>query len=129
MSDDKKFCEADESIGLFYLFGSMANGSHGPTSDYDFAVYFDPEKKVDITDKKLKLIADLSYVIKSNKVDLVVLNESISPELKYAVIREGKLIFEREPFRVVVEPRIMNEYFDFRIVMLKYGLTQKVYVE
>ena len=55
---------------------------------------------------------------------MVILNLAESPEFKYDVIKNGKLIFEREPFKVVVEPRILNEYFDFRDLLLRYDLTK-----
>lgn len=31
---------------------------------------------------------------------------------------------EREPFRVLVEPRILTEYFDFRESLRRHGLTR-----
>jgi len=45
------------------------------------------------------------------------------PEMKYAIITEGILLYEKEPYRVIVEPRILNEYFDFRIMLKRHGLT------
>ena len=125
----KKLCRADKSIGLFYLFGSQATGEVGPLSDYDFAVYFDEFEKRLILEKKIGLIVELSNIMKTDNLDLVILNEEAPPELKYSIIRDGQLIFEREPFRTLVEPKIMNEYFDFRTILLRHGLTQKVYVE
>ena len=47
-----------------------------------------------------------------------------SPELKFNVIKEGKLIYEVEPYKVIIEPKILNEYFDFHSLLLRYGLTR-----
>ncbi|MFA6006440.1 MAG: nucleotidyltransferase domain-containing protein [Candidatus Paceibacterota bacterium] len=116
-------------VVVAYFFGSRARGDAGPMSDYDFAVQFDKLSSLERSDLKLKLLADLSYILKVDAVDLVILNDAISPELKYAAIAEGEIIFEREPFRVLTEPKILNEYFDFRKILLRHGLTKKVYVE
>jgi len=65
----------------------------------------------------------ISRLLKSDKVDVVLLNEVASPEMKYLVISTGRLIFEREPYKVLVEPKILHEYFDFREMLLRYKLT------
>lgn len=101
-------------IKLVYLFGSQATGKTGSMSDYDFAVYFDEQNKIKMFDLKFKIQDEISRCLKTDKVDLVVLDATESPELKYNVIKDGKLIYEQEPYRVVVEPQILNEYFDFQ---------------
>jgi len=111
------------AVKLAYLFGSRAAGNHGTTSDYDIAIYADGLDKKKRFDLKLKLIADLSRLLKTDAIDLVMLNDAQSPELKYNIIRNGILVCDREPFRVILEPRILNEYFDFRQSLLKYNLT------
>ncbi len=117
------------SIKLVYFFGSMAKGEFGPISDYDFAVYFDlhsdNEKDREIMfDIKFKLMDRLSRALGTDKIDVVILNLTESPEFKYQVIKDGKLIYDQEPFRVLVEPKILNEYFDFMYFLRKYSLTQ-----
>jgi len=111
-------------IKLVYLFGSRVVGKVGPISDYDFAIYLDTRDKKKIFDIKIELLNQLSQILKTDKVDLVVLNMTESPELKFNIIKEGKLIFEREPFKLLIEPKILNEYFDFHTMLLKYGLTR-----
>jgi len=44
--------------------------------------------------------------------------------MDYHIITSGKLLFERTPYKVMIEPRIYNEYFDFRIILSRYGLTR-----
>lgn len=116
-------------IKLVYFFGSMASGQAGPLSDYDFAVYFDLQKnsakdKEQMFDIKFKLMDQLSRALKTDKVDVAILNLTEEPEFKYSVIKDGKLIYDQEPFRVLIEPKILNEYFDFRYFMRKYNLTK-----
>ncbi|MDQ7787561.1 MAG: nucleotidyltransferase domain-containing protein [Thermodesulfovibrionales bacterium] len=113
-------------IKLVYFFGSRAGRSCGPLSDYDFAVYFGNIKPARMFSIKLDLIAQISQILKSDRVDIVILNLTKSPELKYSILKEGLLIFEREPYKVVVEPKILNEYFDFHTMLSKYGLTKAI---
>ncbi len=111
-------------LKLVYLFGSQAKGETGPLSDYDFAVYFDEKDPKKMFDIKLELMGQLSAILRTDEIDIVILNLSEMPEFKFNVIKEGELIYEEEPFRVLVEPKILNEYFDFKILLNKYGLTK-----
>lgn len=124
-----KIFEKFPAIKLVYFFGSMASGQAGPLSDYDFAVYFDLKKsdekdREQMFDIKFKLMDELSRVLKTDKVDVAILNLAEEPEFRYNVIKNGKLIYDQEPFRVLIEPKILNEYFDFRYFMQKYDLTK-----
>jgi len=110
-------------VKLVYFFGSQAKNEAGPLSDYDFAFYLEEKDKKKLFDLKLDLISNLSQILKTNKIDVVILNEIESPELKYNIIKEGKLIYEIEPYRLLIEPRILNDYFDFHYSLLKYNLT------
>ncbi|MBI5152025.1 nucleotidyltransferase domain-containing protein [Candidatus Peregrinibacteria bacterium] len=120
----KTIFKSNPRVKLVYFFGSKAKGNAGPLSDYDFAVYLDEKDKKKMFAHKFQLQDKLSRYFKTDKVDVVILNAVESPELKYNIIKDGKLIFEREPFKVMVEPRILNEYFDFHIMLSKYGLTK-----
>ena len=44
---------------------------------------------------KLELMAKLSLVLKSDNIDIVILNLTESPELKYNIIKEGILILKK----------------------------------
>ena len=111
-------------VKLVYFFGSRARGKEGPMSDYDFAVYLDEKDAKKRFETKLSLMSKLSQRIGIDEIDVVVLNDTENPELKYSIIKEGKLIFDIEPYKVFVEPKIFNEYFDFMYSLRKYGLTK-----
>ena len=111
-------------VKLVYFFGSRARGKEGPLSDYDFAVYLDEKDAKKRFETKLNLMSKLSKNFGTDNVDVVVLNDTQSPELKYSVLKEGKPIYEEEPYKVIIEPRIFNEYFDFIYGLRKYGLTK-----
>jgi len=119
-----KVFQSYPQIKLVYLFGSQAKGEVGPLSDHDFAIYFDEKDPRKMFDIKLEVLGQLSGVLRSDSIDIVILNLSEIPELKFNVIKEGDLIYEEEPFRVIVEPKILNEYFDFKLLLDRYGLTK-----
>jgi len=113
------------AIKLAYLFGSRADGSSGPMSDYDFGFYLkemDPKKRFDL---KLRVMADLGKMLQTDAVDVVILNDTYNTELKYNIVHDGKLLYSQGSFQLEVEPKILNEYFDFRFTMQKYGLTRE----
>ena len=111
-------------IKLVYFFGSRAKGFEGPMSDYDFAVYFDEKNKKKMFDAKFILADQIGRFLSTDKVDIVILNLAESPELKYNIIKDGRLIYEKEPFRLIIEPNILNEFFDFQYLLRKYHLTK-----
>ncbi len=129
MNDEEKnkvraVFERHSEVGVAYLFGSRARGTEGPMSDYDFAVYADLRDSKALLDLELSLRYELSLALKSDDVDFVMLNVVESPELKYAIIQEGIVLFERESFRVRIEPSILNGYFDYRAMLRRYALTR-----
>jgi len=103
-------------IKLVYFFGSRAEGNAGPMSDYDFAIYFEektsPKKQFDT---RLLLMTDLMKRLKNDNIDVVVLNDDLEPLLKYQVIKYGKIIFEQKPYRLILEPKIYSEFFDYQV--------------
>jgi len=111
-------------VKLAYFFGSRSRGTEGPLSDYDFAVYVDEQNALRAHDIRLSLMELICQVVGSDRVDVVMLNTAVSPELKYHAISTGILLFEREPFKVLLEPRILNEYFDHHTLLRLNHLTQ-----
>lgn len=111
-------------VKLVYFFGSRARSVNSSLSDYDFGVYLEEKDKKKRFDIRLGLMGRLSRELKLDAVDVVVLNDAESPELKYNIIKEGKVIYEKEPYKVSLEPRILNEYFDFMYGLRKYSLTK-----
>jgi predicted nucleotidyltransferase len=118
----KKIFKKFDSLKLAYLFGSQATKKQSELSDYDFAFYID-EKKVEAFQTSLAIAAQISLYLMTDNIDTVVINHIDSPELKYSIIKEGNLIYEVEPYKVIIEPKIMSEYFDFRFLLRKYSLT------
>lgn len=130
MLDKKTILKIQELFGkypkikLVYFFGSRANGKSNYNSDYDFAIYFDKEDGKKMFNTRIKLMTQLATLLKNDEVDIVVLNQSEDPTLNYEIIQTGKLIYDKDPFRLIVEPKILNEYFDYYMGLKKYNLTK-----
>lgn len=112
------------AIKLAYLFGSKASDQAGPLSDYDFAFYVDLKDEKRIFDLKLSLQDQITRALKTDEIDIVILNLIKQPEMKYSIIKNGQLFYEEEPYRVIIEPKILNEYFDFREILRRHHLTR-----
>lgn len=110
-------------IKLGYFFGSRATGEAGPMSDYDFAFYIDRLSEKERFQLKIELQPKISLLLKTDDVDVVILNDLQATELAYNIIKEGLLFYEEGPYQLTVEPRIMNEYFDFMHGLRRNNLT------
>ena len=119
-----KFFKTVPYLKLVYFFGSRARKDAGPMSDYDFAVYFDGIGRSKMFDLHLEILGEINSILKSDNVDVVVLNTADSPLLKYLVISEGQILLEKQPYKIVVECQIMNEYFDHKKTLMIYHLTK-----
>ena len=105
----REFMAAEKLVQFSYLFGSVARQTAGPLSDVDIAVYVDA--RVNIFKRRLTLMEALAKKIGSERFDLVVLN--VAPVvLKYEVIKNGIVLKEDRPRRVVFESRVLREYLD-----------------
>lgn len=119
----KKIFSKFPQVKLAYLFGSRATDNYGPMSDYDFAFYLDEKDYSKRFDIRLNLETALSNFLKTDDIDIVIINDSTMPELNYEIIN-GKLIHEKEPYKVVIEPRIINDFIEFQSLLRQYGLTK-----
>jgi len=113
--------KAQKAIGVFkeypvkfaYLFGSYAAGGITNLSDIDIAVFLDEDlnshKRFDL---RLQLIGHMIRVFGTDKIDLIILNDS-PLLLSFNVISNGVILYSSdEKRRVMFETRIMSMYFD-----------------
>jgi len=121
----KRTFDLRPEIGIVYLFGSRANNTATPQSDFDIAVYFDEPDLIKRNNLLFLLAGEISNILGTDGIDIHSLNDLSSPSLKYRIISEGAVIFEREAYRVLIEPRILNEYFDFFYLLQKNHLTRQ----
>ena len=102
--------EKEVDILLAYIFGSQFRGKTGPLSDHDFAVLLSQKPSFQL---KYKLKHRLVNALKSEKVDLIILNNA-PIELKYHVITLGKTIFQKNiMIKTEFEADTLSRYFDY----------------
>lgn len=102
-------------LRLVYLFGSQVDGRTGPRSDYDFGVLAGDVQGAPAL--RARLAHELGGVAGTARVDVVMLNQA-PIELAYAVIAQGRLIFQQdEATRVEFEARVMGLYGDYLPVL------------
>lgn len=95
------------------LFGSQARGSAGPLSDVDVAVWADPGLgRAERFDLRLELIGGATAALRTEEVDLVVLNDA-PPLLRHRALRDSVTLVDRDPrCRIRLETRTILDYLD-----------------
>lgn len=95
-----------------YLFGSYATGKARPGSDVDVAVLLSGTDKMERFERRLQLMGEVEEALGRRPADVVVLNDA-PPLLTHQVLREGRLVFERNrAARVEFEVRAGQMYTD-----------------
>jgi len=109
----KAFLKEQEHVKVAYLFGSRAEGKAGPLSDFDIAILLDRHRdKREIFDYRLKLLNDLSFILKTRKLDVVIMNNA-PLLLNYNIIKEGRVLYCRDELeRVRFETYVLSRYLD-----------------
>lgn len=104
----------DFTLKLVYLFGSKAKEINTPVSDIDIAVFIDNYENQDLRQIILDLIFEFSQLFKSDKIDLLILNEA-PITIQFKVISEGKSLFQFNPeYRADYEEKVVKLYLDFK---------------
>lgn len=118
----KEYFKDRDEILFAYIFGSLATKTSNKLSDIDIAIFID-QKKINEKDYRYgyqaEFLTDLMKILKTNKVDLVILN-SAPILLKHRVIYFGELIYsvdERE--RVKFQVDTINRYMDYKMLKKK----------
>jgi len=111
----RQYLQNNESIKFAYLFGSYANSMEGPLSDIDLAVYVD--KRLDFFSIRLRLLDELSRLLKDHPFDLIILNTA-PLTLQYEIIRQGIVLKENKNRRVPFETAVLRRYLDTEPIRL-----------
>ena len=107
--------EKDQDIVALYAFGSLTAGDLKPLSDLDFGTLIsgklDKQKRFD---KHLDLIGKFNEVLKTDEVDLVMMNDA-PMRFSHHIIKSGKLIHCTNKIELIdfIEKTI-KLYLDFR---------------
>ena len=110
----RELLNKQKHVKLAYLFGSVAEGKEGKLSDVDIAVFLDESlSKKERFDLQLKLISGLTGILKTDRIDLIIMNDA-PLLLKYNIIKHGKILKDSIETRVKVERRILSDYLDMK---------------
>jgi uncharacterized protein len=108
-----------ERFHAVYLFGSVARGTAGPTSDVDVAVLPAAPRRGTLDDLELDLEGELERLL-GRTVQVVVL-PGAPPDLVHRILRDGILVHEADRSeRIAFEVRARNDYFDVLPVLDAY---------
>ncbi|MDP2767937.1 MAG: nucleotidyltransferase domain-containing protein [Candidatus Methanoperedens sp.] len=112
-----EFLSKQKHVKLAYLFGSVAEGREGKLSDVDLAVFLDESlSKKEIFNLQLKLISELTSILKTDRIDLVIMNDA-PLLLKYNIIKHGKILKDDIETKIRVESGILSNYLDMKYYM------------
>lgn len=111
LPDVREYLNKHPKVVFAYLFGGLARGRVSPLSDVDIAIYLTDE--VDTTREKLEIVGKLNDLLKTDEVDLVMVNTAPLP-LAARIIRHKTILVDKMPFvRHKFESLIIRKYFDF----------------
>ncbi|HHT9125754.1 MAG TPA: type VII toxin-antitoxin system MntA family adenylyltransferase antitoxin [Candidatus Brocadiia bacterium] len=118
----KSTLSKEQLISFAYLFGSKVKNKESYRSDWDIAVYIKDEileknpvwQKFDIENR-------LSIVLKTDAVDVVILNYIDNPLFGFEIITKGILILNRDDeLRVAFEGEALGRYQDWQYFMKRH---------
>ena len=116
----RSFFETELYVELAYLYGSRAEKKEGKLSDIDIGVYL--AEKLDKNERfnlRLKLLSKISSLLKTDKVDLVIMNDT-QIALNFEIIKANSPIFIRSrEKKIELEQKIMSKYLDRRYYDLR----------
>ena len=105
------YLRENPKIIFAYLFGGLTKGKSLPMSDVDIAVFL--SKDANYEDEKLEILRSLTDILKTDEIDLVILNKSSLP-LTARIIKNKKILADKDMFlRHRFESLTLRKYFDF----------------
>ncbi len=109
---NRVFQKRDE-VRVVYLFGSQARGTVANSSDIDIGVLLNEDfVKESVYGYRADLTAELISLLRTDKVDLVVLNHA-PPLLAHRVLRDGIVLHcKDESERIAFEVKMLNRFLD-----------------
>src|SRR6056297_2603399 len=117
----KLVLEEEKGILFGYFFGSIALGKTNLESDIDLAFYLDEKEINDFFKKRLFLMEKIQSLFKK-RVEVIILNEVRSIFFKFVIIKEGKIVLERDHAqRIDFELKTIQEYYDFKPFIKEYN--------
>lgn len=108
----------DEEVLAAYLFGSFARGTARTSSDVDVGILYARRPGARLLER-FRLEGTLEQAI-GRQVQVIVLNDA-PPDLVHRVLRDGRLLVNREPgSRIQFEVAARNAFFDLLPIRRRY---------
>ncbi|HEX5989506.1 MAG TPA: nucleotidyltransferase domain-containing protein [Solirubrobacterales bacterium] len=118
-----------EGVIAAMLIGSQARGEAGPLSDVDIAIWHEPGMdQKQRWDLQMSLMGAAQDILRTNEVDLVMLNQA-PPLLQQRAIRDAVRLVERDhDQRVRFETRAILDFLDTQPLRdeLRRGLKHRI---
>ena len=112
-------------LSAAYLFGSQAENTATESSDVDIALLFEAgNQPLFYLQKELEFSGKLCALLKRDDVDVVVLNCARSSELKYNIVHDGSVLFDRCRNLAEYELQVEHEYHDHLAALRRAGLSK-----
>lgn len=107
----KQTADKYPEILAIYLFGSQAEKKTGPLSDIDLGILLNYEITAD---KQFQLETEICGVLKTDKVDIVFLND-IPLEAAYSIIKDGVCLYNKNQTNLAnVIFTMISRYLDMK---------------
>jgi len=102
-----------DEVRVVYLFGSRARGAVFNFSDIDIGLLLNEDfVKESVYGYRADLTAELISLLRTDKIDLVVLNHA-PPLLAHRVVRDGIVLHcKDESERIAFEVKMLNRFLD-----------------
>jgi predicted nucleotidyltransferase len=111
--------EENDRLIAVYLYGSVARGSAGSTSDVDLGLLYRVVPPRGFDALPLRLEGRLEQAL-GRPVQAVLLQHA-APDLIHRVLRDGRLVVDRAPeLRIQFEVWARNQYFDLLPHLARY---------
>jgi len=101
-------------IELAYVFGSYAKGEATPNSDIDIAVLFSQDDIKKIFKRYLTFMADVAQALKTDNVDVVLINDLEDPILLMEIVRFGKTVIDKNNASTNLYLKALAFYNDYQ---------------
>jgi predicted nucleotidyltransferase len=113
------FAATSSEIAAVYLFGSVARGTAGPTSDVDIGIVYRIPPGATLEEGPFDIEAALERLLDA-PVQVINLNRA-PVDLRARVLREGRLLVDRDrSTRIRFEVDTRNEAFDLEPILREY---------
>lgn len=124
----KDYFAKREDVVMAFLFGSQARGLSSKISDWDIAVYIKSDNKnIEIEKKKndfpeaSKIWRDLTDILKTDSVDLIILNRTTA-NIADSAVREGEpLVIKDRKLYLEFLLKVSREAEDYRKTVKEYA--------